>query len=318
MRAAEPGGGKDPMFTVQAETAQANTGHTDTLQANAFQANTGAAGRGRAPAGEQTVTERLLTLAPSRGSRRALVGGQAGSGYCYAELADIVRSAGAGLAWRGLQPKDVIGVYVPDAASYVLAAHAIRAAGGIPSPVAPDLPVAEIAGQLAQCGARMLITAQPLAAAALAAADRSWVRQVIAFGEAAGATSFCSLLRQGPLRAAPFRPHDLALLPFTRRPDGSLGPAGLTHAELAAELAGLAAETGITEHDVVLAVPPAGDGRAYTAFVDNALIRGATVVAARADELAAAAGAHNGTAVLVPPGTDVTAAEPLRVFAVAS
>ena len=302
MRAAERGG-KDPMFAVQANTVQANT-----VPAHS----------GPTPVGGQTVTQRLLALAQSRGLRRALAGGPAGSEYCYAELADIVRSAGVGLAWRGLQPKDIIGVYVPDAVSYVLATHAIRAAGGIPSPVASDLPVAEIAGQLAQCGARMLITAQPLAAAALAAADRSWVRQVIAFGEAAGATSFRSLLRPGSLRPAAARPHDLALLPFTRRPEGSLGPAGVTHAELAAELAGLAAETGITEQDVVLAVPPAGDGRAYTAFVDNALICGATVVAARADELAAAAGAHNGTAVLVPPGTDVTTTEPLRVFAIAS
>lgn len=280
---------------------------------------------GRAPmsaaqpaVGQQTITQRLLGVAPSRGGRRALAGGPAGVGYSYAELADLVAAAAAGLAWRGLQPRDVTGVYVPDAVSYVLASHAIRAAGGIPSPIAADLSVAEIAGQLAQCGARMLITAPPLAAAALAAADRSWVRQVIAFGEAPGATSFCSLLDHGSLRPVPARPHDLALLPYTRRLDGSLGAAGLTHAELAAEQATLAAEAGITERDVVLAVPPAGDGRGYTAFVDNALICGATVVAARPEELDAAAGRHNGTAVLVPLGTAVTATEPLRVFAVAS
>jgi acyl-CoA synthetase (AMP-forming)/AMP-acid ligase II len=271
-----------------------------------------------APVGEATVTQRLLDLALTRGERRALAAGPDGECYSYAELAATVQSAAAGLAWRGVQPRDIVGVYVPDAVSYVLATHAIRAAGGVPTPVAAGLTVQEIAGQLAECGARMLLTAPPLAAAALAAADRSWVRQVISFGEAAGAIPFSSLLRLGSLRPASARSHDMALLPYARRPDGSLGRAALTHIDFAAELARLAAEAGITERDVVLAAPPAGDGGAYTTFVDNALIRGATIVAARTDEMAAAAGAHHGTAVIVPPGTDVGASELLRVFAVAS
>lgn len=155
-----------------------------------------------APVGEATVTQRLLAAAPARGGHRALVGGPAVPAYGYADLAAIVQAAAAGLAWRGLQPRDVVGVYVPDAACYVLAAHAIRAAGGVPSPVAAGLSVPEIAGQLADCGARMLLTAPPLAAAALAAADRSWVRQVISFGEAPDAIQFGALLGMGTLAAA--------------------------------------------------------------------------------------------------------------------
>jgi len=89
-----------------------------------------------APLGEVTVTQQLLAVAPSRGEHRALVGGTADPACGYAGLAATVLAAAAGLAWRGLQPRDVVGVYVPDAASYVLATHAIRAAGGVPSPVA--------------------------------------------------------------------------------------------------------------------------------------------------------------------------------------
>src|SRR5258707_45152 len=152
--------------------------------------------------GEATVTQRLLAAAPSRGEHRALVGGPADPAYGYAELAATVQAAAAGLAWRGLQPRDVVGVYVPDAACYVLAAHAIRAAGGVPSPVAAGLAVPEIAGQLADCRARMLLTAPPLDAAALEAADRSWVRQVISFGETPDAIQFCALLTVGTLTAA--------------------------------------------------------------------------------------------------------------------
>jgi non-ribosomal peptide synthetase component F len=268
------------------------------------------------PAGDSTFTQRLLSLGPARGTTPALAGGMSSTTYSYAELAATVQAAAAGLAWRGLQPGDVVGVHLPDAVSYVLAIHAIRAAGGVPSPVAIGLAVPEIAGQLAECGARMLLTAPPLAAAGLAAADRSWVRQVISFGEAAGTIPFGALLGMGSLKPAASRAHDLALLPFARRPDGSLGPAAVTHTEMAAELRRLSA-TGLTERDVVLAVPPAGDGRAYTIFVDNALARGAEVVAARIDEMVLAAQVHHGTAVIVPCGVEVSAPGLLRVFAVA-
>jgi len=271
-----------------------------------------------APLGEVTVTQRLLAAAPSRGEHRALVGGPAGLACGYASLAATVQAAAAGLAWRGLQPADVVGVYVPDAACYVFAAHAVRAAGGVPMPVASALSVPEMAGQLADCGARMLLTAPPLAAAALAAADRSWVRQVISFGEAPGATQFGTLLRMGTLRPAPGRPHDPALLSYSRKPDGVLGPAPLSHQDMSALLHRLDIEAGIGEQDVVLAAPPAGDGRCYTALLDHALLSGATVVAVGAEELATAADLYDGTAMIAASSVAAGAHERLRVFAVAS
>src|SRR5580658_3134335 len=234
-----------------------------------------------APLSGVTVTQRLLADAPSRGEHRALVGGPADPACSYAKLAATVQAAAAGLAWRGLQPRDVIGVYVPDAACYVLAAHAIRAAGGVPTPVATGLTVPEIAGQLADCGARMLLTAPPLASSALAAADRSWVRQVISFGEAPGTIQFRALLGMGTLQAAAGRPGDPALLPYARTPEGVLAPEPVSHQDMSAMLLRLAADAEIGEKDVVLAAPPAGDGRSYTALLDHALLRGATVVASR-------------------------------------
>jgi len=268
--------------------------------------------------GEMTATQRLVELAAGFGCRAALVTGHAGEPYSYAELATTIQRAAAGLAWRGLRPRDVVGVYVPDAAAYVLACHAISAAGGIPCPVSAQLSIAETAGQLADCGARMLLTAQPLATAGIAAADQSWVRQVISFGDAPAATPFSSLLGMGSLYPPAVRPHDLALLPYIRGSDGALHPAGLTHVDMAAELAALSDAADISAEDVVLAAPPAGDGRSYTAFLDHALLHGATVVAASTDDLSAAAATHRGTAAIVPLGVEVHGTEPLRLFAVAS
>ena len=262
------------------------------------------------------VTQQLVEVAATRGDDDALVGSNAGRRHTYASLASTVMRAAAGLAWRGLRPRDVVGVYVADVATYVLACHAIRAAGGIPCPVSPELSVPEAAGQLADCGARMLITSQPLSAAALAAADRSWVRQVISFCDAPATTPFSSLLGMGTLQPPAARPHDLALLPYSRIADGTLHPSGLTHLDLADQLDELASTADVTSADVVLAAPPVGDGRSYTAVVDHALLHGATVVAARTDELAMAAAEHGGTAAIVPAGVRLDGTEPLRLFAV--
>ena len=271
--------------------------------------------------GETSVTQRLLAAAAARDGHPALLGGPADipgacPGLSYPDLAVTLQQAAAGLAGRGVRPRDVVGVYVADAVSHALACHAVRAAGAVPSPVAPGLTVPEMAGQLADCGARMLITSSPLAAVGLAAADRSWVRQVISFGEAAGAMPFGSLLGLGSMRPAPVRAHDLALLPYQRRADGSLGPAALTHLDMADELLRLGTRARVTEQDVILAGPPAGDGCSYTRLIDHALLRGATVVAVPAGDLSGAARQHRATAAIVPFGVEIPSGRALRMLAV--
>jgi len=265
---------------------------------------------------DKTVTQRIVDLAAEHRSRPALVAEQWQQRYSFADLADTIQRAAAGLAWRGLRPHDVVGVYVPCAVSYVLACHSISAAGAIPCPVSPRLSVAEAAGQLADAGARMLLIAPPLAAASIAAADRSWVRQIISFGNAPTATPFGSLLGVGSLAPPPCRPHDTALLPYVRHADGALHAAALSHRDVAYELESLAASADMSERDVVLAAPPAGDGRSYGAFIDHALLHGATIVAVGNDEVSAAAGEHRGTAAIVPLGVEVRGAA-LRLYAIA-
>jgi acyl-CoA synthetase (AMP-forming)/AMP-acid ligase II len=268
----------------------------------------------QAPTGEVSVTQRLLAAAESREQHAALAGAQDDRSYSYGELARTVRAAAAGLAARGLQEADVVGVYVPDAVCFVLAAHSISAAGGIPCPVGPGLSVPEIAGQLADCGARMLLTAPPLAGAAVAAADRSWVRQVFSFGRAAGTVRFGALLGTGAMPPAAPGSRGTALLTYSRRADGTLAAVPVSHRDLADQLRTLATEARLGEADVVLTAPPAGDGRSYTVHLDHALISGATIVAASPSELAGRASGRRFTAAIVPGGMLVGAGESLRIL----
>lgn len=283
---------------------------------------------------EVSVTRRLVAVATDRAGATALVGGApaggaaqaadaAGDGgtdpaasagcYSYAGFAVTVQAAAAGLSWRGLQPRDVVGVLAPDAVSFALAVHAVRAAGGVPSPVDSALCAVETAGQLAECGARMVITAPPLADKALAAVDRSWVRQVFSFVDAPGATRFSDLLGLDMIRPSRGRPDDVALLPFTRGQDGRLRPAPVSHVELVDQIDRADSGAGITGSDVVLALPPCGDGLGYAALLDSALLRGATVVAACGTDLAAQAQLHHGTVALVPRAAGIAVPDSLRV-----
>lgn len=271
---------------------------------------------------EVSATRRLVCLAADRASAVAFVGGArhdggpGGESYSYASFASTVQSAAAGLTWRGLRPRDVVGIMVPDAVTFAIATHAVRAAGGVPSPVDAALCAVEIAGQLAESGARMAITSPPLALGALAAADRSWVRQVFSFTEAAGTTKFSDLLGMDTIRPSAGRNDDIALLPFARGQDNRLRPVPVTHSEFTYSLDRADHEAGITGQDVVLAMPPAGDGLAYATLIDCALLRGATVVAVREQELGMAAITHHGSVAIVPRDCAVAVDEKVRVLPV--
>jgi non-ribosomal peptide synthetase component F len=284
----------------------------------------------RADAVQRAVTEHILTMADQAGYGAALIdAGAEASVITWPQFARMVRTAARGLSRRGLREADTAGILVHDAVSHVVAVHAVRAAGGIAVPIRPSQAVQDIAAQLKQGQARLLITSAALAELAIQAAERSWVRQVFAFGDAEGTTPFGSLLHAarhsqlpvfastshndstshnghnghgGSYAAAQVR--DLAGLRSAPRP--ALGP----------ELDGLQADLGLTRRDVVVAAPPCGDPDSYTSLLDLALAAGATVVAAPLPQVTAVVGAYKGTAAIVPHGTDVPSLPAERVFTV--
>jgi acyl-CoA synthetase (AMP-forming)/AMP-acid ligase II len=270
------------------------------------------------------VTEHVLALADPAGRAghgAALIGAVAeGSGKAcvttWPQFAHTVRAAAHGLSRRGLRAADTAGILVQDAGSHVVAVHAVRAAGAIAAPIRPAQSAADIAAQLRQDRARLLITSAALAELAIAAAERSWVRQVFAFGEAEGTTPFGSLLHT---TAHNDRDGGASRMGYdaNARQDGSSG-----HDDDAAPLlaaAGLGLDgpiPGLTCQDVVVAAPPCGDPDAYTWLLDLALAAGATIVAAPLPQVTAAVAAYQGTAAIVPRGTDVPGLPAERIFTV--
>jgi hypothetical protein len=276
----------------------------------------------RAEAPQQAVTEHILALADQAGYGAALIdaaaqGGSEASVITWPQFARMVRAAARGLSRRGLREADTAGIFVQDAVSHVVAVHSVRAAGAIAAPIRPAPTAADIAAQLKGCRARMLITSADLAELAIQAAERSWVRQVFAFGEAEGTEPFGSLLhpaRHAQVQANGANGH--------ASPAPILGPDGLVLDGLVLDrlaLDGLLPdEPGprLTRRDVVVAAPPGGDPDAYTSLLDLALAAGATVVAAPLAQVAATVGVYKGTAAIVSCGTNVPGLSPERIFTV--
>jgi acyl-CoA synthetase (AMP-forming)/AMP-acid ligase II len=250
---------------------------------------------------QRATTERILSHADEAGCKAALVDATAGTVTAWPRFAQMVRAAASGLSRRGLAEGDTVGVIVQDAASFAIAVNAIRAAGAIASPIRPDASMADAAARLNACGARLLITAAPLAELAAEAADRSRVRQVFAFGEAAGTTPFRSLLGVAGHGADAAGPHPAGQ-------PGQLHEDGLPCVD---------GWPGLSHWDVVVAGPPCGEGHAYTSLIDLTLLTGATIVAAPVPLITAAMHMYKGTAAIVPHDTHVPGIAPDRVFAVA-
>jgi AMP-binding enzyme len=291
----------------------------------------------RADAAQRAVTEHILTMADQAGYGAALIGAMSeASVITWPQFAHMVRTAARGLSRRGLREADTAGILVQDAVSHVVAVHAVRAAGAIAVPIRPSQTATDIAAQLKQGRARLLITSAALAELAIQAAERSCVRQVFAFGEAEGTTPFGSLLhtaRHGQFQANGRTSHnghgggyvaaqilsgtqvvDLAPLGADGLGPDPLGADGLGPDPLGAD--GLGPTLGLTHRDVVVAAPPCGDPDTYTSLLDLALAAGATIVAAPLPQVTAAVGVYKGTAAIVPYGTDVLGLPAERVFTV--
>ncbi|WP_017592493.1 AMP-binding protein [Nocardiopsis potens] len=153
---------------------------------------------GGAPAGSLTggLLDRLRSSALSPAV--SAPGGQRIPGSVFAST---VERAAAGLRIRGSRPGDVTAVLCPHSPDRLMALFTVLAADGAALPLHPDAPASALVHLLTATETRMVIADASLAGAALRLADRSRVRQVLAFGRVPGTTPFDELLLPGP--AAP-------------------------------------------------------------------------------------------------------------------
>jgi acyl-CoA synthetase (AMP-forming)/AMP-acid ligase II len=177
-----------------------------------------------------------------------------------------VRSFAAGIAARGFAKGDTFATYMHNAPEYAIAFHGVVAAGGRCTTANPLYTARELGHQLADCGATMLLTAQPFLDVAREAARQVGDCEVFVLGETDadavgddGGTPFLALL--GDPEAAPevaIDPVvDIAAIPYSSGTTGLNKGVMLSHRNLVVNM---------VQSEGVLAVSPEDDEE-LTAFV---------------------------------------------------
>ncbi|MDX6652078.1 MAG: hypothetical protein QOJ38_859 [Solirubrobacterales bacterium] len=253
------------------------------------------------------VTSFVLEHAAERADKAALVDGASGRQLSYGELVEAIRSLAAGLAARGFGDGAVLGVFMPNLPEYAVAFHGAASAGGKCTTMNPLYTANEVAHQLEDSGARMLLTVPAFLDTAREAAERAGIDEVFVVGEADGATPFSELLGDpaGAPEPAIDAAEDIAALPYSSGTTGLPKGVMLTHRNLVANLCQLQASFRIDAEDTLIGVLPFFHIYGMIVIMNQGLRAGATIVTMPRFELdgfLAALEQHRVTrAYVVPP-----------------
>ncbi|HET9007524.1 MAG TPA: AMP-binding protein [Actinomycetes bacterium] len=230
--------------------------------------------------GGTTLHGMVLEAAARFGDRPALVDGPSGATVSYRLLAERVQGVAAGLAERGFGPGDVLALWAPNLPQWAGVALGAMAAGGTVTGASPACTERELAAQLADADASVLVTVPELVPAARSAAAAAGVGEVVVLGEADGATPILDLLAASGAPPAPELDPATAvgLLPYSGGTTGLPKGVLLTHANLVTSVRQVGSGLRVGERDTLLAVPPFSHIMGFLVTLALPLCSGATVV----------------------------------------
>src|SRR3712207_6122370 len=107
---------------------------------------------------DSSVPEFVLAAARQRPDNPALIDGLKGDVITHGQLSAYVDRVAAALHAKGLRKGDVVAVFCPNTPWYPVVFHGIAAAGCVKSPINSLYTPDEIAFQLKDSGAKILIT----------------------------------------------------------------------------------------------------------------------------------------------------------------
>jgi acyl-CoA synthetase (AMP-forming)/AMP-acid ligase II len=228
----------------------------------------------------------VLGRASKLGDKVAIVEVGSGRSYTYRQIADGVRDLASGLHARGFRKGDVLAIMSPNVPEYPIAFHGVATAGGVNTTLNPTYTADEIAFQLNDSHARLLLTIPGLVPKAQEAAAKSKVEEIIVFGEAEGAVPFASLLVDSPAPDVQINPaEDLVALPYSSGTTGVSKGVMLTHRNLVANLIQTTAGLEVSEDEVILAFLPFFHIYGMTVIMNLGLYTGAKLVSMQRFEL---------------------------------
>ncbi|TKJ23420.1 4-coumarate--CoA ligase family protein [Blastococcus sp. CCUG 61487] len=227
-----------------------------------------------------SVPEAVLAAGRERPDAPALVDGLKGDVITHGQLAQYVDRVAANLHARGLRKGDVVAVFCPNTQWFPVVFHGIAAAGCVMSPINSLYTPDEIAFQLKDSGAKILITISLFMDRATAAAEKSPVDEIIVLDGAEGHANLFDLLgADAPSVTVDFDPaNDLVTLPYSSGTTGLPKGVMLTHRNLVANVTQCLPLLKTTADERIIAVLPFFHIYGLTVLMNQGLALGGTVV----------------------------------------
>ncbi len=215
--------------------------------------------------------------------RPALIDGPSGRVLTYGALGALIDRVAGALASRGFGRGDVLCIYSPNVPEYAAVFFGVARAGGTNTTANPLYGAEELAKQLRDSGAKIVVTIPMLAERAREATTAAGGAEVIVFGEARGCTSFAAFVAgfheatdSQPPVVAPAR--DVVALPYSSGTTGLPKGVMLTHRNLVANLAQCEMFEGTEPGDHLVGVLPFYHIYGMVVVLCLTLRRGACVV----------------------------------------
>jgi acyl-CoA synthetase (AMP-forming)/AMP-acid ligase II len=227
-----------------------------------------------------SVPEYVLAAGKDRPDAPALIDGLKGDTITHGQLAAYVDRVAAALHERGMRKGDRIAVFCPNTPWYPVVFHGIAAAGCVMTPINSLYTPDEIAFQLRDSGAKMLITISLFMDRAGAAVEKSPVDEIVVLDGAEGHASLLDLLgSQAPSPQVDIDPAtDLVTLPYSSGTTGLPKGVMLTHRNLVANVAQCRPLIRLSDEERIIAVLPFFHIYGLTVLMNQGLAWGGAVV----------------------------------------
>ena len=233
------------------------------------------------------LTEYVLAGGAGRAGDPALIDGVSGRVMTYGELESAIRSLAGGLAAAGFGRGDVLALMAPNGPEYAVVFHGTAMAGGTVTTINPTYTQTEVHHQLADSGARILVTTAPLAETAARACAGTMVTGIYLLAEADGPGRADETLPVRPLSAlagaplaahVPVGPDDVVAMPYSSGTTGLAKGVMLTHKNLVANVAQTLGAIPSAPDERLMAVLPFFHIYGMQCMMNCGLRAGATVI----------------------------------------
>ncbi|MGY8841729.1 MAG: 4-coumarate--CoA ligase family protein [Burkholderiales bacterium] len=194
-------------------------------------------------------------------NKTAIIQSETNQKISYRELSDSINQLAAGLQTEGFKKGDVLAIYSPNVPEYAVIFLAVLKLGGICTTVNPLYTADELAKQLIDAKAKLIVTVPDFLDKAEAAIQKHPVDEIIVIGGAQGHRKLEDLMQSNNPVIAPeiSAENDVCALPYSSGTTGLPKGVMLTHYNLVMNMRqteGMLSHNAICERDTVLGVLP--------------------------------------------------------------